>query len=134
MTTTTNTNEPASTSAEQSLSVWMEMWNTGGGIARRICTDDFRIFLGRASVQDPDPYDEMRGGEEFAQLLDQYRLARPGNVFTEVASAIDGRHGRMLWNVDSDDIHLGGLDVFDFDDDGRIRRVWSVTGQRHVIV
>jgi hypothetical protein len=51
-------------------------------------------------------------------------------VFTTVADAIDGEHGRLLWDMEAGDVHVGGVDVFDFAPDGRVRRVWSVGGQR----
>jgi SnoaL-like domain len=132
MNATTSTNN--ATTAEQSLSVWLEMWNTDGEIARRICTDDFAIFFGRANPDGSNPTDLIRGGAEFNQFVDSYQLTRPGFVFTELASAIDGDHGHMLWNVDADGVHLGGIDVFRFAEDGRIAHVWSVTGARNVII
>ncbi|BDX31944.1 hypothetical protein TUM20985_24910 [Mycobacterium antarcticum] len=37
---------------------------------------------------------------------------------------------RMLWNMQVGDLAVGGIDVFDFTDDGLIREVWSVNGTR----
>ena len=51
-------------------------------------------------------------------------------VFTEVERAVDGAHGRMLWNVQAGEAAAGGIDVFDFTEDGLIREVWSVGGTR----
>jgi len=50
--------------------------------------------------------------------------------FTRIADALDGQHGRLLWDVTANGHVAGGVDVFHFDDDGRVTRVWSVGGQR----
>jgi hypothetical protein len=123
-------NNSSTGSAAESLSVWMEMWNTGGEIARRICSTDFRIHFGTSEPDGSNPADQIRGAEEFARFLDWYRTEHPGFVFTGVHDAVDGRHGRMLWNVQAGEQGTGGIDVFDFTDDGLIDEVWSVTGTR----
>jgi hypothetical protein len=128
-TDTTTTAEP---SAQRSLSLWMTMWNTGGAIARDICSADFRIHFGTSEPDGSNPGDRIRGAEEFAAFLDWYRGQHPLTRFTERHQAIDGRHGRMLWDVAVGDRRAGGIDVFDFTDDGLIREVWSVTGTRSV--
>lgn len=119
-------------SAEHSLSLWMEMWNTGGAIARRICSDDFRIHFGTSEPDGSNPGDRVRGAAEFAAFLDWYRTQHPAASFTERHRAVDGRHGRMLWDVAAGERRAGGIDVFDFTEDGLIREVWSVTGTRSV--
>ncbi|MBF4588432.1 nuclear transport factor 2 family protein [Curtobacterium sp. VKM Ac-2887] len=106
------------------------MWNTDGDIARQICAEDFRIHF---AVTEPDgstPADDIRTAEDFARYLGWWHGQHAGAVFTSVADAIDGRHGRLLWDLQVGGIHVGGVDVFDFADDGRISRVWSVGGQR----
>jgi hypothetical protein len=116
--------------ARDSLNLWLTMWNTDGDIARQICTEDFRIHF---AVTEPDgstPADDIRTAEDFARYLDGWHEQHAGVVFTNVADAIDGPHGRMLWDLQAGDTHVGGVDVFDFADDGRISRVWSVGGQR----
>lgn len=116
--------------ADAALALWLEMWNTDSEIARRICSEDFQIhFL----ISDPDgsnPGDDVLGAESFARFLDRYREQHPDVVFSEASRAVDGAHGRMLWNVHVGDHSAGGIDVFDFSDDGLIREVWSVTGTR----
>jgi hypothetical protein len=116
--------------ADAALALWLEMWNKDGEIARRICSKDFQIhFL----VSDPDgsnPGDDVLGAESFARFLDRYREQHPDVVFSEVSRAVDGAHGRMLWNVQVGDHAAGGIDVFDCTEDGLIREVWSVTGTR----
>jgi len=122
-----NTNRAA---ADAALAVWLEMWNTGGEIARRICSEDFLIHFLNSETDGSNPGDDVLGAESFAQFLDTYRELHPGVVFTEVARAVDGAHGRMLWNVRDGDAAAGGVDVFDFTEAGLIREVWSVGGTR----
>ena len=116
--------------ADAALAVWLEMWNTGGEIARRICSEDFRIHFGISEPDGSNPGDDVLGAESFARFLDRYREQHLDVVFTEVARAVDGAHGRMLWNVHVGEFAAGGIDVFDFTEDGLIREVWSVTGTR----
>jgi hypothetical protein len=119
-----------SAAADAKLAVWLEMWNTDSEIARLICTDDFRIHFLNPDQDGSDPGDDVLGAESFARFLDSYRELHPDVVFSEVARAVDGAHGRMLWNVQFGEVAAGGIDVFDFTEDGLIREVWSVTGTR----
>ncbi|MDG5485065.1 nuclear transport factor 2 family protein [Mycolicibacterium gadium] len=116
--------------ADAALAVWLEMWNTDSEIARRICSDDFRIHFLNSDTDGSNPGDDVLGAESFARFLDAYRELHPDVVFTEVARAVDGAHGRMLWNVREGEVAAGGVDVFDFTEDGLIREVWSVGGTR----
>ena len=120
--------------ADAALGVWLAMWNTNGGIARRICTEDFRIHFvmsnADGSNRGDDPGADVSGAQSFARFLDQYREQHPDVVFTENARSVDGAHGRMLWHVRDGNLAAGGIDVFDFTEDGLIREVWSVTGTR----
>jgi hypothetical protein len=116
--------------ARTSLDRWLVMWNGDGSLARRICSADFRI---RFAVTEPDgstPADEIRTSEDFARYLDWWHGQHPDAVFTSISDAIDGGHGRLIWDMEAEDVHVGGVDVFDFDEEGRIRRVWSAGGQR----
>lgn len=117
------------TGAEYALSRWLEMWNTGGDLARKICSDDFRIHFTLFEPAGANAGDEIHGAEAFARFLDDYRVGHAANVFTELDHAIDGEHGRMLWALETADERAGGIDVFDFADDGLVREVWSVTGR-----
>ncbi|MCG7596399.1 nuclear transport factor 2 family protein [Mycobacterium sp. PSTR-4-N] len=121
---------PNTAAADAALAVWLTMWNSGGEIARRICTDDFRIHFLNSEADGSNPGDDVLGAQSFARYLDAYRERHPEVVFTEVARAVDGVHGRMLWNVRAGENAAGGVDVFDFTDDGLIREVWSVGGTR----
>ena len=126
----TNTVETNWAAADAALAVWLEMWNTGGEIARRICSEDFRIHFLISEADGSNPGDDVLGAESFARFLDRYREQHPDVVFTEIARAVDGAHGRMLWNVQDGELAAGGIDVFDFTADGLIREVWSTTGTR----
>lgn len=126
----TNTIDATPATADSALALWLEMWNSDSEIARRICSDDFRIHFLNSDEDGSNPGDDVLGAESFARFLDSYRESHPGTVFTEVARAVDGAHGRMLWNVRAGEVDAGGIDVFDFTDDGLIREVWSVGGTR----
>lgn len=116
--------------ARTSLDHWLVMWNGDAALARRICSADFRI---RFAVTEPDgstPADDIRSADDFARYLAWWHEQHPDAVFTSIADAIDGDHGRLIWDMDAGDVHVGGVDVFDFDTDGRVTRVWSAGGQR----
>jgi len=125
-----NVMETDSAAADAALAVWLEMWNTNGEIARRICSEDFRIHFLISEADGSNPGDDVLGAESFARFLARYRELHPDVVFTEISRAVDGAHGRMLWNVQDGELAAGGIDVFDFTDDGLIREVWSTTGTR----
>jgi hypothetical protein len=116
--------------ADAALAMWLEMWNTDSEIARRICSEDFRIHFLISEPDGSNPGDDVLGAESFARFLDRYREQHSDVVFSEVSRAVDGAHGRMLWNVQVADHAAGGIDVFDFTADGLIREVWSTTGTR----
>jgi len=126
-TNTVNTNWAA---ADAALAVWLEMWNTDSEIARRICSEDFRIHFLISEPDGSNPGEDVLGADSFARFLDSYREEHPDVVFTEVARAVDGAHGRMLWNAQAGEVTTGGIDVFGFTGDGLIREVWSTTGTR----
>jgi hypothetical protein len=118
------------TPCRRSLDRWLTMWNADSALAREICADDFRIRFAVTEEDGSTPADDIRSSDDFARYLDWWRPRHPTTVFTAVADAIDGRHGRLLWDVEVDGRVAGGLDVFDFDRDGRVSRVWSVGGRR----
>ncbi|MFS0733534.1 nuclear transport factor 2 family protein [Microbacterium sp. 1P10UB] len=118
------------TDARSSLDQWLVMWNGDSDLARRICSDDFRI---RFAVTEPDgstPADDIRTSEDFARYLEWWHGQHPDAEFVSLADAVDGRHGRLIWDMTAGEVHVGGVDVFDFDDSGRVSRVWSAGGQR----
>lgn len=122
--------ETNSAAADAALAVWLEMWNSDGEIARRICSEDFRIHFLNSDTDGSNPGDDVLGADSFARFLESYHRLHPRTVFTEVARAVDGAHGRMLWNVQDGELAAGGVDVFDFTEHGLIREVWSVGGTR----
>ena len=130
MTENTTPTSATATPSRRSLGRWLTMWNGDGDLAREICADDFRIHFAVTEADGSTPADDIRTADDFARYLRWWHGAHPGVVFTRVADAVDGAHGRLLWDMEHGDVHVGGVDVFDFDDDGRVRRVWSVGGQR----
>ena len=117
-------------SARRSLDLWLTMWNGDAVLARELCAEDFRIHFAVTERDGSTPADDIRSADDFARYLDWWHAQHPGVVFTPVADAVDGDHGRLLWDVATEGTVAGGVDVFDFDPDGRVRRVWSVGGQR----
>lgn len=126
----TNTMETNPAVADAALAVWLQMWNGDAEIARRICSEDFRIHFLISEADGSNPGDDVLGAESFVRFLNRYRELHPEVVFTEVSRAVDGAHGRMLWNVRDGALAAGGIDVFDVTHDGLIREVWSTTGTR----
>jgi hypothetical protein len=124
------TKTPTPPLARTSLDQWLVMWNGDAPLARRICSADFRIRFAVTEADGSTPADDIRSAEDFARYLDWWHAHHPGAVFTSIADAIDGDHGRLIWDMEVGDVHIGGVDVFDFDEDGRVRRVWSAGGQR----
>ncbi len=126
----TKIRETNTAAADAALAQWLPMWNVDGEIARRICSADFRIHFGNSEPDGSNPGDDVLGAQSFARFLQSYRERHPEVRFTEVDRAVDGAHGRMLWNVQAGEKRAGGIDVFDFTEDGLIREVWSVGGTR----
>jgi hypothetical protein len=117
------------------LSAWTDLWNGDYAIAEQICAPDFTIFVGGADASGGNPADSLRGGAALAAFIEAFRAERPGLRYSNVRHLSDetAGHGVSLWNADRGDVHLGGIDVFDVDVDGRVRRVWSVSAQRPVV-
>ncbi len=126
-TTLTTTSGPA---ARDALDRWLTMWNGDGEIAREICADDFRIHFAVTERDGSTPADDIRTADDFTRYLAWWHGQNPGVVFTRIAHAVDGEHARLLWDVEAGGVVAGGVDVFDLAEDGRVRRVWSVGGQR----
>lgn len=72
-----------SAAAHAALAVWLEMWNTGGEIARRICSEDFRIHFLNSGADGSNPGDDVLGAESFARFLEI-----TGEVFPERDPAV----------------------------------------------
>jgi hypothetical protein len=127
---TPDTTPAPTTAARSTLDRWLTMWNGDGALARQLCADDFRIHFAVTEADGSTPADDVRSAEDFVRYLAWWHGEHPGVVFTAVADAVDGDHGRLLWDMEVGDQVVGGVDVLDLDPDGRVRRVWSVGGQR----
>ncbi len=130
---TDNAPSPTISTSRDALDLWLTMWNGDGELARILCAADFRIRFAVTEVDGSTPADEIRTADDFADYLEWWHETHPGFVFTKISDAIDGDHGRLIWDMTAGEIHIGGVDVFDFDDDGRVARVWSVGGQRSMV-
>jgi hypothetical protein len=130
---TENATSPTISTSRDAFDLWLTMWNGEGALARTLCADDFRIHFAVTEVDGSTPADEIRTADDFAKYLEWWHGTHPDVVFTNISDAIDGKHGRLIWDMTAGDIHIGGVDVFDFDDDGRVSRVWSVGGQRSMV-
>ena len=98
---TESTNPTTVNTARHSLDLWLTMWNSDGEIARQICADDFRIHFAVTERDGSTPADDIRSAEDFAKYLDWWHEQNPGVVFTRISDAIDGDHGRLLWDIEA---------------------------------
>lgn len=62
----TNMVDRTGAGADAALAVWLEMWNTDAEIARRICSEDFRIHFLNSEQDGSNPGDDVLGAESFA--------------------------------------------------------------------
>lgn len=81
------------TAADAALAVWLEMWNSDSGIARRICSEGFRIHFLNSERDGSNPGDDVLGAESFAEFLDRYHEQHPDVAFTEVCGLWMARTG-----------------------------------------
>ncbi|MCS3779344.1 hypothetical protein [Tsukamurella ocularis] len=132
-------------SAEEARSrilLWTRMWNGEVELARDICASDVRIFFGRdASLHDGDSISTV---DELVAFVEAFRetsgtfdpgVAKVAVEFTDVAQKVgqDLSWATSLWNVAVGNRNAGGIDLFEFNDEGLIEAVYSVTGQRPVV-
>ncbi|SDT21946.1 nuclear transport factor 2 family protein [Microlunatus soli] len=109
------------------LARWTRLWNGDLDQAEQICRPDFSIHFGGLGIA--DEADTIRTPAGLRRLIGSFRADRPGLGYGHVRLIDGGDHGVSIWNADRNDLHVGGIDVFDFDD-GLISHVYSVTGQR----
>jgi hypothetical protein len=117
------------------LDLWNDMWNGALELADEICAPEFTIFFGRdASTHQGD---DIAGPAQLKPFVRDFRASLGGELeFTLVRKFVDpsADFAVSLWNLRiGQDRTVGGIDVFEFDDADRIRKVYSVTGQRGVI-
>jgi hypothetical protein len=127
---TTENPVPVETTAHIPASIhgWTRLWNGAYEIADAILSPDVTVTFGAAAIG--ERADGLRGPTEIAGLIRHFRSTRPGLVYSEVEVRAGQGFAVMAWNADSPDLHRGGIDTFTLDDDGRIRAVRSVTGER----
>ncbi|MEU0965929.1 hypothetical protein ABZ357_11070 [Streptomyces sp. NPDC005917] len=119
------------------LDLWNEMWNGELALADELCSPQFTIFFGRdASTHNGD---EINDPAQLKTFINDFRVSLNNDLeFTLVRTYADRGAGAefavSLWNLHvGPDRVVGGIDVFEFDDAGRIGKVYSVTGQRGII-
>lgn len=117
----------------ETLEAWTRLWNGELGVAHAICAPGFTLYLGRADDDGGNPADLLTGPQAFADFVGAFRAQRPGLTYSAVRLIAGDGHGVSLWDADWGSLHVGGIDVFDFAPDGLVDRVWSVTGQRHIL-
>lgn len=113
----------------KALDAWTRIWNGGLDEAAHVLTPDFTIWFGGEQIGPVG--DRVHGPQALADLIADFHAQRPGLTYHAVDRAVHGGTGVMLWDATRGDLHVGGIDVLTFaDDDAKIRRVDSVTGQR----
>lgn len=116
------------------LDLWNDMWNGETDLADEICSPEFRIFFGAdASSHNGD---SITDPAQLKTFIRTYREALKGDLeFTLVRRFTDSvaDFASTLWNlrIGADRV-VGGIDLFEFDDEGRICKVHSVTGDRGI--
>lgn len=117
------------------LDLWNDMWNGAFDLADELCSPEFSIFFGRdASTHDGD---DITNAAQLKTFMRDFRASLGNDLeFTLVRTFADAgaEFAVSLWNLRvAPDRVVGGIDVFHFDEAGRIRRVHSVTGQRGIV-
>jgi hypothetical protein len=110
------------------------MWNGAFDLADEICSPEFTIFFGRdASTHNGDVITDPAQLKTFVR---DFRASLNTDLeFSLVRKFVDpsADFAVSLWNLRiGPGRFVGGIDVFEFDDVDRIRKVYSVTGQRGI--
>jgi hypothetical protein len=111
-----------------SLHGWTRLWNGEYAVARTILSPDVAVTFGAVALG--EQADALRGPRAIARLIQDFRARVPGLVYREVEVRAWPGFAVVVWDVDSPTLHRGGIDTLVLDDDGRIRAVRSVTGER----
>ena len=113
----------------EALQAWTRIWNGQLDEAAQVLAPDFTIWFGGEQIGPGG--DRVRCPQDLADLIADFRAQRPGLIYHAVDLAVHGDVGVALWGATRGDLHVGGIDVFTFDDHGaKIRHADSVTGQR----
>ncbi|MGW2521674.1 hypothetical protein ACWC09_32600 [Streptomyces sp. NPDC001617] len=116
------------------LDLWNDMWNGALDLADEICSPEFTIYFGRdASTHNGD---DITDPTQLKTFVRDFRASMNNDLeFSLVRNFVDPStdFAVSLWNLRiGPDRVVGGIDVFEFDDADRIRKVYSVTGQRGI--
>lgn len=116
------------------LDLWNDMWNGALDLADEICSPEFTIYFGRdASTHNGD---DITDPAQLKKFVHAFRESLNGDLeFSLVRNYVEpgADFAVSLWNLRiGPDRSVGGIDVFEFDDADRIRKVYSVTGQRGI--
>ncbi|MFE6859190.1 hypothetical protein [Nocardia sp. NPDC057668] len=124
------------TTADAFAAAWTEMWNGAPELVNTLCGGDFRIAFGKDAGDGTHPADELRGPAEFAEFLREYLGSRAGIRFAIDGSAVGTFSAAgpsafaCRWFAELPDGNArSGIDFFETRD-GKLTRVWSVTGER----
>ena len=112
----------------EALQAWTRIWNGQLDEAAQVLAPDFTIWFGGEQIGPGG--DRVRGPQDLADLIADFRAQRLGLTYHEVNLSVHGDTGVSLWDATRGDLHVGGIDVFTFDHGAKIRHVDSVTGQR----
>ncbi|MGV9612514.1 nuclear transport factor 2 family protein [Nocardia xishanensis] len=110
---------------------WTEFWNGAMESAPKLLSPDFRI---RFASPTGEITDALRGPDDVAAFIGEFRAARPGLRFTmdgdaagEVDAAGSGTFAIRWRSHQPDQPDHSGIDMFEATA-GKLTRVWSVTG------
>lgn len=112
----------------EALQAWTRIWNGQLDEGAQVLAPDFTIWFGGEQIGPGG--DRVRGPQDLADLIADFRAQRLGLTYQEVNLSVHGDTGVSLWDATRGDLHVGGIDVFTFDHGAKIRHVDSVTGQR----
>jgi hypothetical protein len=113
------------------LTQWLEMWNGDLDLITDLVHPEFRIWFGTS----PGVGQAIESPASFHEFVTTYRSELPDARFVPGEVTVDETAGRgaLVWTVTltlpntEHPTELGGVDQLSFVD-GRIRRVWSITG------
>ncbi|MGW1888882.1 nuclear transport factor 2 family protein [Streptomyces sp. NPDC002004] len=118
---------------------WTELWNGDLTAPEAFLAPDFSIWFGNGST-DPAVTDAIHGPAAIVDFITAHRAKLPGvRYFVDGTPLTDPTSGQVAsrWYVtfpDPDDggrtVEKSGIDFFAVDAEGRIARVWSLTGIR----
>ncbi|MGW0805300.1 nuclear transport factor 2 family protein [Nonomuraea sp. NPDC002799] len=120
--------------------LWSALWNGDLSLADQIMAPQFRL---RYAQPGTDAFDHIRNPSHLAEMIAQFRAARPGPHFAPDGEAVadvhlaDGvAHGRVarpclarFADETGRDLRISGFDMLRIED-GLITEVWSVSGGR----